>query len=241
MIIIPDVHGRKFWKQVVTNLNNGEEMIFLGDYLDPYSWEGISRRQAIETLHEVIALKQAYPQLVTLLLGNHDMMTYISEDMGYCRTDFDNKEEIRAIYRKFHDFFEMATIRTVNGQKYVFSHAGILANWASDPRVQPVLGCESDDIDGIVEALNLLWHEHDPRLFKILDHVSHYRGGQQATGSPVWADVNEWDDQNPDYEGVYQVFGHSQQTSRPLLFLSFACLDCRKAFRLNEDGFTLLG
>lgn len=240
MIIIPDVHGRKFWQAAVENLSNGEEMIFLGDYLDPYPWEGITPRQAIETLHEVLALKRAHPEQVTLLLGNHDFMSYISSEMGNCRTDFDNMEEIRAIYRENHDLFEMAAIRTVNGKKYVFSHAGILANWARDRRVAPVLGCESDDIEGIVEALNLLWREHDPRLYKILNHVSRYRGGDQPTGSPVWADVDEWDDKNPDYEDVYQVFGHSQQRIRPLLFLSFACLDCRRAFRLDKQGITMV-
>ena len=35
LIIIPDVHGRSFWRDAVKR-NPGAEFIFLGDYLDPY-------------------------------------------------------------------------------------------------------------------------------------------------------------------------------------------------------------
>ena len=35
IIIIPDVHGRTFWKEAVRDLTD-RSVIFLGDYLDPY-------------------------------------------------------------------------------------------------------------------------------------------------------------------------------------------------------------
>ena len=34
MIIIPDIHGRDFWKEVTAI--EDEEFVFLGDYVDPY-------------------------------------------------------------------------------------------------------------------------------------------------------------------------------------------------------------
>lgn len=36
--IIPDVHGRNFWKNITSNeeIAKYEKIIFLGDYLDPY-------------------------------------------------------------------------------------------------------------------------------------------------------------------------------------------------------------
>ena len=34
LIIIPDIHGRPFWRRAVEEYP-GEEFIFLGDYLDP--------------------------------------------------------------------------------------------------------------------------------------------------------------------------------------------------------------
>ena len=47
MIIIPDVHGRSFWKEYVKG-HEEEDIIFLGDYLDPYGYEGIHCKDAIE-------------------------------------------------------------------------------------------------------------------------------------------------------------------------------------------------
>ena len=41
LLIIPDVHGREFWKDAVEEYPN-LPVIFLGDYMDPYSYEGIN-------------------------------------------------------------------------------------------------------------------------------------------------------------------------------------------------------
>ena len=40
LIIIPDIHGRTFWKEAIQKYPNSKT-IFLGDYLDPYPHEGI--------------------------------------------------------------------------------------------------------------------------------------------------------------------------------------------------------
>ena len=45
LIIIPDVHGRDFWRKAVED-NPGAEFIFLGDYLDPYGFEEITEEEA---------------------------------------------------------------------------------------------------------------------------------------------------------------------------------------------------
>lgn len=42
ILIIPDVHGRTFWKYAIDNIDKYDKVIFLGDYLDPYFWEVIS-------------------------------------------------------------------------------------------------------------------------------------------------------------------------------------------------------
>ena len=48
-IVIPDVHGRKFWRDVVKG-NEDKRIIFLGDYLDPYGMEGISPEDSYKEL-----------------------------------------------------------------------------------------------------------------------------------------------------------------------------------------------
>ena len=40
LLVIPDVHGRTFWKTPVRKyLDHVDRVIFLGDYLDPYKDE----------------------------------------------------------------------------------------------------------------------------------------------------------------------------------------------------------
>ena len=41
ILIVPDVHGREFWRQPVTEVLNdpglkNTRIVFLGDYVDPY-------------------------------------------------------------------------------------------------------------------------------------------------------------------------------------------------------------
>ncbi len=43
ILVVPDVHGRKFWE---TALDYPGEIIFLGDYTDPYPREGITMADA---------------------------------------------------------------------------------------------------------------------------------------------------------------------------------------------------
>ena len=34
----------------------------------------------------------------------------------------------------------------------------------------------------------------------------------------------------------YQIFGHTQQIKDPIITDKWACLDCRQAFVLNDEG-----
>mgnify|MGYP006379875163 FL=1 len=47
ILIVPDVHGRKFWHKAEELINEVDKIIFLGDYLDPYFWEGITFETAM--------------------------------------------------------------------------------------------------------------------------------------------------------------------------------------------------
>ena len=56
ILIVPDIHGRKFWKEPCSNVDKYEKIIFLGDYLDPYTWrEDISKDDAIDNFKEIIS------------------------------------------------------------------------------------------------------------------------------------------------------------------------------------------
>lgn len=243
MIIIPDVHGRDFWKSAVEGRDD-EEIIFLGDYVDPYSYiENVHPMAGLKCLLEIIEFKKHHMQNVILLLGNHDL-SYISDYLVKCRHDYDNAETIRAIFTEDLSLFRIAHEKIVGGRHYIFTHAGILPAWLEEN--DRILGTLTPG--NAVEELNRGFAAGE--IYAALGDVSEYRGGHLEAGSCVWADVDEHLDssfqtdicQNKNtstspWTEVYQVFGHTQQLSGfPIITPRFACLDCRKAFWLNDDG-----
>lgn len=76
ILILPDIHGRPFWKKAVEKYKNEvDKIVFLGDYLDPYVWEGITRKNAIRNFEEIIDYKINNKDKVVLLLGNHKFIS----------------------------------------------------------------------------------------------------------------------------------------------------------------------
>ena len=229
MIIIPDVHGRSFWKAAVEKAKENESIIFLGDYLDPYGWEGITRKDAIAGFKEIIELKKSKSDQVTLLLGNHDYH-YLPDDCPVkSRYDFENAAEIQKLFRDNLGLFQIATI----SGKYIFSHSGILKPWVKE--AAGILG-KDPDITSIPGILNRALQKDPVEIGRILLIVGRERGGWSDCGSCIWGDYHEFlwypEDQ---YEGYYQIFGHTQQAKDPIIEEAWACLDCRRAFRLEND------
>lgn len=234
MIIIPDIHGRTFWKQAVRGREN-EKIIFLGDYTDPYFFEGIEQAEGLQSLKDVIDFKRHHADNVVLLLGNHDL-SYVSDYLTECRHDYMNHGEICRLIRGNISLFKIAHEQQVGQKRFVFTHAGILPDWLKYN--EPTLGVIDQGHE--VEVLNKLFESGD--LYPALGDISFERGGTLNVGSCVWADVNEHLDCSLDAGSsfgadVYQVFGHTLQLSgQPIVTPHFACLDCRKAFLLDDDG-----
>lgn len=240
ILICGDIHGRTFWKKAVEKYAaECNRIVFLGDYLDPYPWEGITRKEAIANLQEIIDLKSENKDKVILLLGNHDL-PYIDKRNFYTRSRYDssNARHIQEMFRSHKSLFQLAHEEYINGKAYLFSHAGLIPRWYER---------HIKDIDKLtVESLNHLLDS--PNGIRVLCEVSHYRGGWDRVGSIVWCDVNEMAEEtqrlkvdenvsiNDKLPWDYQIFGHSQQESEPIITKEFACLDCRKAFILNDEG-----
>ena len=74
MLIIPDVHGRTFWREPCNNWKG--KIIFLGDYFDPYPQEGITDEMAYVNAIEVFKFIERNSDRVIALLGNHDLHLY---------------------------------------------------------------------------------------------------------------------------------------------------------------------
>lgn len=227
MIIIPDIHGRDFWKKAMSMEDN--EYVFLGDYTDPYTDEGIPSWRGMESLMEVLEFKDSNPDKVTLLLGNHDL-AYLDDRMLACRHDYENEYEIRQLLEDNLSKFNIVHTKMVGDKLHIFSHAGILQGWLNDnlATLPPMTVREA------AEQLNPLFHEG--KLYPALADVSHHRGGVNKCGSVVWADVEEHfehlDVAEKDIpDDIFQVFGHSAMYG-PFTTDHFACLDCQRVFKI---------
>lgn len=213
ILIVPDVHGRAFWHRAMELVDQVDQIVFLGDYLDPYSYEGISFDLALEEFNKILEFKKEYPDLVTLLVGNHDMHYIINEFMNCSRRNILMQDQLHELYNSNLDLFKL--IHTEDD--WLFSHAGVYKNWM-------------DKYEFTLDDLNLqtFLNSHWPAL----EDLSWYRGGDNSVGSCVWADIRESVNYGliPNYK---QVVGHTQLDEKPYITDKISCLDVRRCFILD--------
>lgn len=234
ILIIPDVHGRDFWKDAVKGREDWN-IVFLGDYTDPYEgYEDITKEQCFNSLNEIIAFKKEHKDNVTLLIGNHDL-SYLDSRMPKCRTDRARYYDIFNIFKENLDLFDLCHEVNINGIRYIFSHSGIIPEWLRKHEEEPI------SLDNVVQFLNDKFHNDLEDCITWLLDISYFRGGASEFGSCVWGDSRElyyYYKGLEHYEVIpdsYQIVGHTLQYN-PLITDNFACLDCKKAFILYNNG-----
>lgn len=258
VLIIPDIHGRIFWKEDVAAMiadidNQVIDVVFLGDYVDPYPQEGITDEQAINGFREIIGFARDRDN-VHLLLGNHDLQ-YFKEDFiyewDYCRYCMEHEDEIKALFRDNHTLFRIAWQTTVNCRNYMFTHAGIVKAWIPYFNERVIDSYRISDFEPTTDYLNKMLHSK--KGLAALSCISRERGGKFLYGSPVWADIEEhWNmiRYHPDhnfYKEFYQIFAHSKVWTEvwskgyrgmSLYYITphFAMLDAMTSFILDDDG-----
>jgi hypothetical protein len=223
IIIVPDVHGRLFWNDITDRITESNLVIFLGDYVDPYPHENISKEEAIKNFRNIIEFRKKHDNCI-LLLGNH-CLGYVFPEVCQCRRDLAHYAEIANLYYNNDDLFQIVYKYQHNDKTYIFSHAGIH---------NELLKHYNIDIDNI----NELFHDKDRNLREYLSEVSFYRGGYGSYGSCVWADIREFLAKEEVQNNTYQIVGHTM-IERPYIGENMACLDCKKCFTLNLDTNTI--
>lgn len=251
IMIIPDIHGRKFWREAIKKYSNKvDKVIFLGDYLDPYPYEITENRKLMECsnfgdsesllkmLDNIVSLKKENPDKYVLLTGNHTDSYIWPNFVSATRTDNLN-------YDKYHkyliDNLEYFKLVHIEGN-VIFSHAGITKSWAerflSKYMEYDDSALQTDLVKECAEVLaDTPLSEFNIHYVQGISELSFYRGGYANTGSCEWADVREFGDDAEVSNSVFQVFGHTQIT-RPYISKHFTCLDCRKAFILKGHEIT---
>lgn len=226
ILIIPDTHGRTFWKDAVEHSDDCETIIFLGDYLDPYPHEKITSFEAKEQLQEILEFAEVNPRRVIMLLGNHDMH-YVSDTYKRLaissRFDTMMASDFHQIFKEHLERFQLSWECTRNEKRYLFTHAGISKGWYQKNR----------DTIGELTTHNLNKLLYTEEGIHALGQIGYERGGNYLYGSIVWADLIELG-YGEIIPNTYQIFGHDQQHKQPIITSHWACLDCRRAFKLSQ-------
>ena len=246
VLVIPDVHGRKFWRKAIAdNVGQVEKVIFLGDYLDPYPQEikenpdlmecadFYDSKSLLTMLNDIVSLKKNEPDKYILLTGNHSDSYIWSKFSSATRTDYDNWEKYHKFFSQNLNLFNFVWIE----DNVIFSHAGILEEWAKIYCVQ-----QGIDFTSIIDVAKVLQNQSLTKYDSMLGHISYHRGGNYFHGSCEWADICEHVDNYQSSvqekivplgeDRIFQVFGHTQ-LQKPLITEKWACLDCRQGFIID--------
>lgn len=240
-IICADIHGRNFWKKAVAEKKDDEMIIFLGDYLEPYTgYEDITHQDAYENFLEILEYKKAHKDDCILLLGNHDFAC-IDKTMISCRHDYGNHMRNEKLFKDNIELFQLCHSIKIGDKEFWFSHSGIHKDWFErffNPNELEDVVWDSEERDNPVKFLNEQFSKNYEEMLYFLSMYSRYRGwSMYEHGSCIWADCREWTSVEDEYEGVYQIFGHTMLDGEPIITGWWANLDCKRAFRLDcETG-----
>ena len=243
ILICPDHHCRDFYKPLLQVKDI--PIIFLGDYMDPYYWEGFTNEEGIVKLEEIFDFARNNKN-VKLLVGNHDLSMLFSY-MGFERTSYLFYGELHRLYRDNIDLLH--PILKIGDT--IFTHAGICNGWINtmnhifEEKENPFRLTEETTIPYIENefALELkndvapnqhAWHAS---LNSPIFCIGRSRGGDAPYGGPFWADF-EYDHWNrPDDWKCYQICGHTQceNTGSIRIKDGIACLDSRAIFEYDLD------
>jgi len=270
ILIIPDVHGRKFWKEAINKFPKQEypnlQIIFLGDYLDPYPFENISQEEAFDNFIEILNLS-IIDNRITYLIGNHDWHYFVNLDT--CRIDKAREKDIEAMFKDNISKFRLTYTLELNGCKYLFSHAGITQKWLNDisamaaqeynewnPGEPGTTNYVDPETDEDYKWIGELSQIKDTNNFELLEKclqnydnnfytcpismISRERGGWYPHGSLIWADIQEHLNQQP-LDDYYQIFAHSLSYPNYQQFDyeindNWAMLDASQAFIIDQEN-----
>lgn len=254
ILVLPDIHGRNFWRKPCENIEGYNKVIFLGDYLDPYGFEDISEEDSIDNFKDILLFAKDIPKVV-MLLGNHDEPyasdIYYGLSSWHCRHSQRHHKEINDIFKTHEDCFRLA----YSVDDILFTHAGCVSGW-----LDFAFDYKYNDRINLEELCNDI-NEKQKTKEGLCDlyMVSSFRGGYESVGSCLWADVHEmiYDTsipinadmrQHPIHQ-IKQIFGHTLQAfkdkdekiiyGKPIEFRNCKMLDNACAYELDTETFTI--
>ena len=242
ILTLGDIHGRSTWKDIVfggeiefffwknsieqgylefddnNDLHKFDKIIFVGDYVDSYDIDNVT---ILENLEDIVLFAKTYPDLVVLLLGNHDIQYIVQNE---CCSGYrgEMRADLNEIFVTNKDLFKIAYLdeftHSLNGKeiinKTLWTHAGVTKGWHTEllrdvnsPRYRHTdffIGSESWKID---KLLNVAWNLKVDNLYNV-DNAS---GGMDLWAGPLWVRPHVLNDFY--LEGYDQVVGHTPQSA----------------------------
>jgi len=232
LLIVPDVHGRPFWKKIQDYPDI--PVVFLGDYLDPYDFDGVTPEMALDAFKELLEYVKTRDNC-TMLYGNHDLSYAVGKQICQCRTNHKDYDEIRKLFWENKPFYFSYYYEGKN-KKFVFTHAGLTKDWI-DATPNLFANRSVDEVLTKWKYFNDLDKRHSELLYRYLSDISSKRGGWKPFGSLVWADVAEHFHKAEKETEYVQVFGHSYSKCaiKSTCEYDWYMLDCKQVFYIDED------
>ena len=238
ILTLGDIHGRSTWKDIVfggetefffwkSSIEHGylelddnydfhkfDKIIFVGDYVDSYDIDNVT---ILENLQDIVLFAKKYPDLVVLLLGNHDIQYIVQNE---CCSGYrgEMRADLNEIFVTNKDLFKIAFLDVYEGEnrtiKTLWTHAGVTKGWHTEllrdvnsPRYRHTdffIGSDNWKID---KLLNVAWNLKVDNLYNV-DNAS---GGMDLWAGPLWVRPHILDEYY--LEGYDQVVGHTPQSA----------------------------
>jgi hypothetical protein len=205
-LFVGDVHGHDQWHgPVVDALAKSCHVVFIGDYFDSFTIDGVS---IYDNMSDILELKRKYPDRITLLLGNHDY-SYMFGKFNSGTNDI-MSHDYRNLLNDNWDLFDLAWGYRSGIDHYLLAtHAGLTTGYFLK-FILPELENKEGTIAKLIGNSDLLLHEK-LNFFKdkvsILWQVGMRTNYPTGPGSIIWADKIELI-RDP-YKGIDQIVGHT--------------------------------
>lgn len=221
-IVVGDIHGHDSWKKKLAHLHHihnhhiedidVKKIIFLGDYVDSF---GVSIDKQISNLLDILKYKEINPNVVVLLLGNHDYH-YWQDDCQYSGWNRSTKTQTQSIYidQINRNMIQMIYNENIGGHEFVFSHAGVTNTWLNEVAEYQgdyddgsVLNCEGYSVfNQKADFINIIM-KTNPKVFDWNSIGGSSPTGNTVTNSPIW--VRPVSLLKDNIKGINQIIGHT--------------------------------
>jgi hypothetical protein len=209
VLFVGDVHGHDQWHEPVADaLARSCHVVFLGDYFDSFTIDGVS---IYDNMTDILELKKKYPDRITLLLGNHEYVYMMgSKVAGTTGASEIMAHDYYLLLNSNWEHFDLAWGYRSGIDCYLLAtHAG-LTNEYFRKFILPELEDKEGNIAKLIGNSDLLLHEKlnfFKDKFTLLWELGMRCKYPMGPGSIIWADKIELI-RDP-YRGIDQIVGHT--------------------------------